>query len=297
VKNNFATLCGSCYQQICRPTPIVPNYSIASGIDFGNPERIGLPTLTLIEELLLAQSRLYVSIVKLIGNKLSERQSAKRGHVITFPQPDGPTKLTELQRMNSEEMEDYPRIKNLSEFISVVFVGTRLQFEALVQSRFSDVRELRVRVEVVYQWLHALKHLNPLYRNVNVVETNAMHDALNLISSDLLKNVTLVDNETDIRIDRILTPEGTTYVPAEEVNHICDSSLDQTLPSSFLTRSIPLTVEKSDSVRTAIRGLLSTFEGQANLTEATELPEQTKGLYFIRKDFYGLIIFPYLPNK
>jgi hypothetical protein len=144
VKNNFATLCGSCYQQICRPTPIVPNYSIASGIDFGNPERIGLPTLTLIEELLLAQSRLYVSIVKLIGNKLSERQSAKRGHVITFPQPDGPTKLTELQRMNSEEMEDYPRIKNLSEFISVVFVGTRLQFEALVQSRFSDVRVLNL---------------------------------------------------------------------------------------------------------------------------------------------------------
>lgn len=139
--------------------------------------------------------------------------------------------------------------------------------------------------------------LESMYRNVNVVETNAMHDALNLISSDLLKNVTLVDNETDIRIDRILTPEGTTYVPAEEVNHICDSSLDQTLPSSFLTRSIPLTVEKSDSVRTAIRGLLSTFEGQANLTEATELPEQTKGLYFIRKDFYGLIIFPYLPNK
>jgi hypothetical protein len=63
--------------------------------------------------------------------------------------------------MNSEEMEDYHRIENISEFISVVFVGTRLQFEALVPSRFPDVRELRVRVEVVYQWLHALKHLNP----------------------------------------------------------------------------------------------------------------------------------------
>ena len=67
LENNMATLCETCYYQIRRSTPEVPKLSIAAGIDFGNPERLGLTSLTVVEELLIAQSRLYVSIVKLIG--------------------------------------------------------------------------------------------------------------------------------------------------------------------------------------------------------------------------------------
>lgn len=82
-------------------TPSIPKLSIAAGIDFGNYDRIGLEPLTIVEELLISQSRLYVSIVKLVGSRAEERQSAKKGHVIIFPQPDGPLKLAELQRINS----------------------------------------------------------------------------------------------------------------------------------------------------------------------------------------------------
>ena len=56
---------------------------------------------TLVEELIFSRSRLYVSILKLCGNVAAERQTAKKGHVITFLQPDGPTKLAELQRTNT----------------------------------------------------------------------------------------------------------------------------------------------------------------------------------------------------
>jgi hypothetical protein len=69
---------------------------------------LGLTSLTVVEELLIAQSRLYVSIVKLIGTQSSERKSAKKGHVIFFPHTphtEGPFKLVELQRMNSSNVE------------------------------------------------------------------------------------------------------------------------------------------------------------------------------------------------
>lgn len=277
-------MCDSCTFEIRRPVPTVPKYSIAAGVDFGNPERLGLGPLNLIEELLISQSRLYVSIVKLIGTKTSERQSAKRGHVITFPQPDGPAKLAELQRINSDNGDEYPRTENLSEFISVVFVGSRVQYKALVPSRFPDVRELRVRVEVVYRWLHALKQLNPLYRNVEIVETEAMSIVLEKITEELIENATLVENEADIMIDQLVTPEGSTDVPAEEVDQITEDSADQPLPASLLTRSIPLTHDKNKSVRTTFRTLLTTFGGKMNPLDEpgvdgerdddTELPEQ-----------------------
>ena len=267
LENNMATLCETCYYQIRRSTPEIPKFSIAAGIDFGNPERLGLTSLTVVEELLIAQSRLYVSIVKLIGTQSPERQSAKKGHVITFPQPDGPTKLAELQRINSSDVEQYPRIENLAEFISVVFVGSRRQFNALVPSPLKDVKELRVRTEIVYLWLHALKILNPLYRNVEIVETTAMHDALNRISSDLIDNATIVDNEAEILVDRLTTPEGATDVPVEEIDQDCNESSDRPLPASFLTRSIPVSLDKTEPVRAAFRGLLRTFGGEGDGTE------------------------------
>lgn len=75
--------------------PSIPKSAIAAEIDFGNHDRIGLEPLSIVKELLISKSRLYVSIVKLVGNRHQERQSAKKGHVIVFPQPDGPFKLAE----------------------------------------------------------------------------------------------------------------------------------------------------------------------------------------------------------
>ena len=94
-------MCDTCHKKTQREVPKIPKLSIAAGIDFGHPDRLGLPQLTLVEELIISRSRLYVSILKLCGNVAAERQTAKKGHVITFLQPDGPTKLAELQRTNA----------------------------------------------------------------------------------------------------------------------------------------------------------------------------------------------------
>lgn len=101
MKDDVATICSNCKIKTQSGEPKIPKLSIAAGIDFGHPDRIGLPQLTLSEELLICRSRQYVSILKLLGNMTAERQTAKKGHVITFPQPDGPLKLAELQRMNA----------------------------------------------------------------------------------------------------------------------------------------------------------------------------------------------------
>ena len=84
--SEIATVCEKCHAVLVKPTSQVPKWSIAAGIDFGNPGRIGLPPLRLAEEYVIARVRLYVSIVKLTGYTTASRQHAKQGHVISFPQ-------------------------------------------------------------------------------------------------------------------------------------------------------------------------------------------------------------------
>ena len=42
---------------------------------------------------------------------------------MTFPQPDEPTKLAELEKIYSSATEEYSKVKNLEEFIFVIFFG------------------------------------------------------------------------------------------------------------------------------------------------------------------------------
>ncbi|KAK4031138.1 hypothetical protein OUZ56_024684 [Daphnia magna] len=243
VKDGIASLCSTCHRNIKSSKPKIPNLCIAAGIDFGHPGRLGLPQLTLSEELLICRSRQYVAILKLDGYNASERQKAKKGHVITYPQPDGTTKSAELQRLNSNfDGGEYPRTENFGEFLSICFISSRLQFDSLIPTRFGDVNELRVRVDVVYLWLHALKHLNPLYRNASIIETEAMHMKLQNILVELIENASIVDAETEIQIDRLVTPEGLSDVPTDEIQD-SDKNPDMPLPVSLLTRSLPVTTD------------------------------------------------------
>ena len=71
-------------------TKVCNTLSIAAGIDFGRLSRLNLPIPSIVEELLLQRSRLFVNIVKLVGfGDTSQRQTAKKSHVITYPMPDG----------------------------------------------------------------------------------------------------------------------------------------------------------------------------------------------------------------
>jgi len=161
-----ASLCKQCHTAIVKNN--IPKLSIAAGVDFGSAARIRLPSLTLVEEYLIAQGRMLISIVKLIGSQTATCQSARRGHVITFPH-SGPTALVERERALATGDEGvYPRLDGISDVIFVSFVGSRNQWETHLLGGLPGGRELQVRTDVIYLWLHALIFLNPRYVHINI---------------------------------------------------------------------------------------------------------------------------------
>lgn len=96
----------------------------------------------------------------------------EKGHVIAFPQHEA------LEGNYVEEIAAgvamsafLPEVRDLHQYLSVSFVGSRLQWEVLLLFYGSKVEELQVRADVVYSWLQMLKNLNPWYRNVSVADT------------------------------------------------------------------------------------------------------------------------------
>ena len=255
-------ICGTCRECFECSVPKIPKLSLAAGLDFGSIDRLGLPPPTLIEELLLSRSRLFVSLVKLVGPTAAQRQLAKqKSHVITFPAPDGPTKLAELQRLNSSNNRaTYPRIENLKEHLGVFFIGSRLQYQAMVP--FNQVEELQVRVDLTYKYLHILKSINPLYQDIVIDESEAMIHAMEQLTGQLLNidsvdsTVVLMDEEMDVVNEKVATATNK------------ESSIDledqpfygfTPLQSSFITRLSPLDKDPDESTRLALQGIKNRF--------------------------------------
>lgn len=61
-----ATLCGKCKQN-CADDQTIPKFSIAAGVDFGDPKRVHLPELSLIKQCVIYRGIAFVVIVKLLG--------------------------------------------------------------------------------------------------------------------------------------------------------------------------------------------------------------------------------------
>jgi hypothetical protein len=77
-------LCDDCHVQLKKND--AGNLSIAKGCDFGNPQRIGLPSPTELERVILANARMYNYIVQLTAGVHKGRSFGKvlRGHFISF---------------------------------------------------------------------------------------------------------------------------------------------------------------------------------------------------------------------
>jgi len=123
-----ASLCRPCHTEIRDGK--VPKLSIAAGVEFGSAARIGLPSLTLVEEYLIAQGRMLISVIKLVGSQPPTRQSARRGHVITFPH-SGPSAAAEhLRAVDARNGGTYPRVDGINDLIFISFIGSRNEWES-----------------------------------------------------------------------------------------------------------------------------------------------------------------------
>ena len=70
------TVCDECTAFIRKGKK--PKFSIAAGVDFGSPSRIGLPEPNIAEQYAFALACPYVTVFKLIGNTSNQRQFGKR---------------------------------------------------------------------------------------------------------------------------------------------------------------------------------------------------------------------------
>jgi len=253
MEGEIVRVCQTCNEQFAKNKKRIPKLSLAAGVDFGILDRLQLPAPSLVEELLISQTRMFVSLVKLVGPSAAQRQSAKKSHVITFPQPDGATKLAELQRIKSHDRETYPRVENLSEHIGICFLGSRLQFESMVPA-YEDVQQLQVRVDVVFQYLRLLKSVNPLYRDIKIDDSPAMRNQLENISKQLKNEAIMMDHEIDSINEMVANPSASPDTIVEESTESLELSGPVSLPSSFVSRLTPLDSDPNKSTRDALEG-------------------------------------------
>jgi hypothetical protein len=149
-----ATLCPNCNDAI--KAGEIPEYSIASGVDFGDCRRLGLEPLTMRERQIISKVRHYHNIIKIESNtgKLREHtHSALKGCSILFDH-DSPTVVRKLLSPES-----------INGDVTIQFVGEDgEQYDQLI-ARSLGTANICARASVVYQWLSVLGRVNELYAN------------------------------------------------------------------------------------------------------------------------------------
>ena len=220
-------LCKMCLSDVQKQ--LVPKLSIAAGYDFGNPSAIDLPELTLVEKYLIARTRVYIVVIKLVAptgmNKIETRQSALRGHIISFPH-SGPESFA----------KSLPNISHLSDFVNVVFLGTKNQLEIHMKGVLSCA-QLQVRPNVVILWLKTLKLLNSYYNDIILDESEEMHSQLESIPALIISNMILIDDPDAIQIE-VQTCADVAQIriqPEEEVDNNDNKTHDVILTDILLT--------------------------------------------------------------
>lgn len=249
------TLCTTCHEAIVKEKKL-PIFSLAAGIDYGNADRIFLPKLTLAEEYVIAFARLFILIIKLSGYQQSERQAGKLGHAIVFSQYGA--KLEEEIRRARQQRDTgtYPRIEDIHETLSIVFVGSKVEWAAMEKDKtHNHFRAIKVEAAKIYMWLKALKTFNSRYRDIVIDDSPEMTEALERIPEQLIQRKTLVENDKEINIDKLVRKQAET--PATTINLDIDDDTEidsDTYPMSFLTRAAPENIDNLSTTQKALQG-------------------------------------------
>ncbi len=205
--DGYASMCSSCVRTITVYRKI-PRYSIRAGLDMGR-RPAHLKDLTLGEKLVIARARLYVTVIKVTPAAGPPTRTGGLGavkfakHTIVFPH-------------NAPEVVcgALPRLSVDASMLSIIFVGSSEQFDALRQvparggkSKLESLVGglIRVRADVVFDWLEWLRVVNPGYSGMNIApRTPEACAALNQIEQTVLDAASLVDNATAVQLEEQL---------------------------------------------------------------------------------------------
>ena len=152
-KDFTVRLCGDCCEFVPSEKTKAPMRSIAKGVDFGSPTRVGLVQLTPRERQMISKVRHYSNAIKIESNTGRQREishSAIKGHSILFDH-DCP------QVVKNVLSED-----SIIDSIEIHFVGPDGQYDHLAKKALGSA-QVCARPFAVYQWLEVLRDVNEWY--------------------------------------------------------------------------------------------------------------------------------------
>ena len=155
-------MCKPCYESFVKKK-IIPKNSIAGGIDHGDTDRIGLTDLNVIERMLIAQVRVYQSIIK-IRKKVQSKDllsgSRMHGHAIMFPH-DSPQAVSfavmlEMLSKMDKNLKKETMTSFCNESVVIQFLSQEDTIDYMIEKTFGT-HQFNARAYVIQQWLMVLQ--------------------------------------------------------------------------------------------------------------------------------------------
>ena len=193
-----AVLCKTCIDALEeRPgkEPKLPTFSIAAGVDFGRPERLGLKPLSPAEWCLISPIRVYSHAIKLSAGTEAQPRTLS-GHMVAFAHT-GPEEAA--ARFNSNNMATFPQVDDFSDFVQVIFIGTQQQWQrASTGLRNGSVycSAISVDFDNVISWLRALQRINPIFRHIQIDDSNEMQGRVQALRQTAINNTVVCESAT-----------------------------------------------------------------------------------------------------
>jgi hypothetical protein len=188
----------------------VPPISLACGFDFASDfVMTQLPKLSELETRLISLNSLFFKIFQLQSGK----QKGFEGHTIAFPHDTS-------KKIASEISQKMPNIDLARSTVNVVIVATEEERKFFLNEKFDNEKKcftekirkfstlLSVSAEKIYTWLKALKKFNPLYRNIEIDESNETVITLENLPMEILRNSWIPElSENDLNLQKIQTDD------------------------------------------------------------------------------------------
>jgi len=175
-------------------------YSVAK-LDYGLISRVIQDELTPIEMLLIARHRPLAVTLKL--SKGGTGPDGMIGHAITFAQR-GPQSLIPVLPTIDDDLRNR---------MHVTFVGRRGMPEN-VATFLLHVPSANVRPYFVINYIRILKDIDPCYADLEINDSNEVHQAMAALPGQLVDTRQVIDDDTLVQLDRVALGN-----PAHSVDH------------------------------------------------------------------------------
>ena len=187
----YTYICDSCETSIFKNDK-KPEFSIANGIDFGDYDRIGLTTPSIMESSLISKYRLYINVIKIIKTQRHDlhRQHSLKSQSILFED----TSIDEMVKMYLEIIKDPSKI---IDFMKLQYLSYDGKYDHLSKVTFQTTI-LKARSYVIIQWLCVLTMCHKDYKEYkNDVFKDDIENIMNVLQLKLNESIEILEEKME----------------------------------------------------------------------------------------------------